>query len=68
MGLGCLWMHFFFEETYVEEERMPATKPLYKIYRIYRIFLWPSYRYFRTFFLMVIFYQGFNFFLAGYNY
>lgn len=60
-------MHFLFQETYLEVEREAASKPLLKIYQIYRYFLFPSYRYFRIFMFMVFFYQGINFFIAGYN-
>ena len=68
IGLGCLLMHFYFAETRLEEEEEAAEKPLWKIYSMYKVFLWPSYRYFRTFWFMSLYYQGFNFFLAGYNY
>ena len=66
--LPSIFIHFFFEETYIEEESHSSKKSLLKIYSVYKVFLQPKFRYFRTFFFMVIFYQGFNFFLAGYNY
>ena len=66
--VGCLIMHFFFEETYIEEEENPTEKSLCKVYSIYRYFFFPSYRYFRTFVMMVFYSQGFNLFVAGYNY
>lgn len=61
-------VHFRFQETYVEKESFSQTQSIFKVISYYRVFFMPSYRYFRSMVLLIFYYQGFNFFLAGYNY
>ena len=61
-------IHFKFKETFLREEVQSTHDSILKVISYYRVHLNPEYTYFRRIFFFILYYQGINFFTAGYNY
>ena len=64
----AILVHFYFKETVLEIEKVVDKKPFLEVLCYYRVFINPRTKYFRLVAFFMIYYQGFNFFNAGYDY
>lgn len=68
MMVPTIIIHFKFVETYSEAEEKTMQSSLCEVYSIYKYFFMKDYRYCRVLIFNLIYYQGSNFFYAGYPY
>lgn len=66
--ITAILVHLYFKETVLDMEKEIHKKSFWEVLCYYRVFVNPKTKYFRLVAFFLTYYQGFNFFNAGYDY